>query len=115
MRLEIEERERAQGPRIPNRRRQLQRSLVNRTCPVLGFDQVQSDVEYGRAAIPLFEVPFERLHQPSEDERERLEPVDWPFEIERLLESLFGHRRHEWQRVFPGGDALPPHARLAKP
>src|SRR3954464_5835997 len=115
MRLEIEERERAQCPRVPNRRRQLQRSLVNGTCPVLASDQVQPDVEYGRAAIALLEGPFERLHQPSEDERERLEPVDWPFEIERLLESLFGHRRHKWQRGFPRRDALPPRAGVAKP
>src|SRR3954464_12744019 len=115
MRLEIEERERAQCPRVSNRRRQLQRSLVNGTCPVLASDQVQPDVEYGRAAVALLEVPFERIHQPSEDERERLEPVDWPFEIERLLESLFGHRRHKWQGGFSRSGSVPPHAAPGTP
>ena len=60
----------------------------------------------------------ERLHQPAEHERERLEPFDRPLEFERLLEPLLRRRRHERPRVLAARDALParpPSAQAAPP
>ena len=55
-----------------------------------------------------------RLHQAPEHERERLELLDRPLEIERLLESLFGHGRHQRTRVFPASQTLPVRLLTAK-
>src|ERR1041385_5839120 len=56
----------------------------------------------------------EGLEQTREHERERLEPLDRPFEIERLLEALFRHGGHERARILAARQALPRHTVLAE-
>ena len=43
---------------------------------------------------------------------QRLEPFDRPLEIERLLEALFRHRRHQRRGVLTAREPLPSHAGL---
>ena len=109
MRLEIEQRERAQRARVAHRRRQLQRPLVRGLR-----HEVQPHVEHRRAAIAAFEVGRQRLDEAAEHERQRLEPFDRPLEIERLLEAFLGHRGHERRGVFAAREPLPLHAGLAE-
>ena len=93
IRFQIEQCQRAQRARVANRHRQLQRTLVHLARRAIRFDQMQPHVQHGRAAIALLQVRLERLHQPPEHERQRLELLDRPFEIERLLESFFRNGR----------------------
>ena len=57
----------------------------------------------------------QRLHQPAQHERQRLQPVNRPLEIERLLEPLLRERRHQRMRILPACDPLPRHTGLAEP
>ena len=115
MRFEIEQRQRAQRARIAHRRRQLQRPLVHvarRRHVVLTR---QSRTCSTAAPRPRRSRCAERLQQPAEHERQRLEPLDRPLEIERLLEALLGHRRHERSGVLAAREPLPPHTGLPEP
>src|SRR5213079_2222986 len=49
----------------------------------------------------------ERLQQPRQDERQRLERLDWPFEIERRFESLRGEGRNQRTDVLAARQRLP--------
>ncbi len=71
------------------------------------FDQMQPHVQHGRAAIALHQVRFERLHQPTQHERQRLEFLDRPFELERLLESFFRNGGHQRTPIFSASQTLP--------
>ncbi len=82
------------------------RSCTSRVVPSV-LIKMQSHVQHGRAAIALLQVRLERLHQTAEHERQRLELLDRPFELERLLESLFGHGRHQRTRVLSTRETLP--------
>ena len=112
MRFEIEQRQRPQRPRIAHRRRQLQRPFVHHARLACGLDEEETHVQHGRAAIAALEMRFERLQQTAEHERQRLEPLDRPLEIERLLEALLGHGRHERSGILTAREPLPSHARL---
>jgi hypothetical protein len=57
----------------------------------------------------------QRLEQPREHERQRLEPFDRPLEIERRFEALRFERRDERADVFAARDRLPRHRRPAEP
>ena len=59
------------------------------------------------AAIAPLETRRQRLEQPRQHERQRLEPLDRPLELERRLEALLGKRRHERTHVFAARDRLP--------
>jgi len=63
MRLEVEQRQRAQRARVLHGRRQLQRARVHRTR-----HQVQPHVQHRRAAAAAIEMRRQRLQQPAEDE-----------------------------------------------
>ena len=72
---------------VAHRRRQLEpprvhlvRRRPSRSC----------DVQHRRAAIAPLEPRRQRLEQPRQHERQRLEPLDRPLEIERRLEPLLG-------------------------
>src|SRR5206468_10872421 len=77
------------------------------TCP----HQAKLDVENSRAAVAALETDRQRLEKPREDERQRLEPVDRPLEIERRLEPLVRKRRHERPLILAARNRLP-HERL---
>ena len=47
------------------------------------------------------------LEQPPKYERQRLEPVDRPFEIEHLLESFLRHLGPQRPRILATREALP--------
>jgi hypothetical protein len=110
MRFEIEQRERPQRTRVAHRRRQLQRPFVHGAC-----DQMQPDVQDRRAAIAPLEMRGQRLHETAKHERERLESLDRPVQLECLLEPLLGRCRHERPLVLPTRKALPLHARCSQP
>ncbi len=107
MRFEIEQRERAERARVLHRRRQLQRAFVHRPR-----HQVQAHVEHGGAAAAAIEMRRQRLEQPAQDERQRLQAVDRPLEIERLLEALLRHCGQQRPRILASRQPLPPDARL---
>ena len=91
--LEIEQRQRAQRrtSRIgdgSSRRRACTSRVTSPSC----------DVQHRRAAIAALEPRGQRLEQPREHERQRLEPLDRPLEIERRLEPLVRQHRHERPR-----------------
>ena len=77
--------------------------------------EAQQDVQHRSAAIAALEARRQRLEQPREDERQRLEPVDWPFEIERRFEPLVFERRHERPNIFAARDGLPDECVTSKP
>ena len=120
LRFERQQRDRAQRLGIAHRRRQLQRLLVHGLV-----HQVQAHVQHGHAAIPAFEVRGQRLDQAPEHERQRLEALDRPFQIERLLEPLLRQRGHQRLVVFARArcatsghrppPAAPPRRRAAAP
>src|SRR5678815_2072156 len=68
---------------------------------------MQAHVEDRRAAVTLLQVSLEPIHQAPEHERQRLELLDGPLEIERLLEPLFGYSGHQRTGVFPASQTLP--------
>ena len=83
VRFEIQQQQRAQHFRIAHRRRQLQAAQVQ-----VARHEAQAQVQGGRAAIAVLEALAQRIEQPREDERERLEFRDGPFQLERRLERL---------------------------
>ncbi len=128
IRLEIEQRQRAQHARVAHRRRQLDRTLVN-VAPAFakatarsrrsasrggGVDQRQRDAQHDGAAVAALEPLAQRVEQPRQDKRQRLEAVDRPFEIERCLELLRHAGRHERPHLFAARPPLPPEAGLAE-
>ncbi|PYR25995.1 MAG: hypothetical protein DMF98_10405 [Acidobacteria bacterium] len=110
MRFEIQQRQRPERPHIAHRRRQLEPPRVR-----LARNEPQDDVQHRRAAIATLEPRRQRFEQPREDERQRLEPVDWPFEIERRFEPLVFERRHERPNIFAARDGLPDERVTSKP
>jgi hypothetical protein len=76
---------------------------------------MQPDVQHGGAAAAAVQVRRQRRHEPAEHEGQRFQPLDRPFEIERLLESLLGHRRQQRPRIAAARQALPPHTALSEP
>ena len=68
---------------------------------------MQTDVQHGCAPTTALEMRRQRLEQPPEHERQRLEPVDRPFEIERLLEPLLRHLGPQRPRILATCEALP--------
>ncbi len=72
-------------------------------------------VQHGGAAIAPLETDGNGLEEPRQHERERLEAVNRPFELERRFESLFGHRGDERVAILTAGDRLPEEALLTKP
>ena len=109
MRLQIEHRERAQRPDVAHRRRQLEPPRVR----VLRH-QPQLHVQHGDAAIAQLEPQRQRLEQPRENERQRLEPFDRPIEVERRFEPLVFHVRHQGTHVAPARNRMPDKPRLAE-
>ena len=87
VRFEIEQRERAQHARVAHGRRQLDHPLVQ-----IARDQRQRDAQDDGAPIATLEPIAQRIEQTRQHKRQRLEPLDRPFEIERLFE-LVGHAR----------------------
>jgi hypothetical protein len=57
----------------------------------------------------------QRFHQPSEHERERLQTLDRPLEIDRLFETFFRNHRQERPWIFPTRKPLPPYSLLPEP
>jgi len=81
-----------------------------------GFaDQVQSNVQYGRAAAATIELGFQWIEEPTEHKRQRLQPLDGPFKIERLLEAFLLDDGKKRPRILTTGQTLPPHALLPQP
>src|SRR5262245_55579662 len=68
---------------------------------------MQADVQHGCAPTAALEMRRQWLEQPPEYERQRLEPVDGPFEIERLLEPLLRHLGPQRPRILATCEALP--------
>ncbi len=72
-------------------------------------------MEYRRAAIATLETHRERLEQPCQHERQRLEPLDGPIEIDRRLETLLGNVRHKRTRVLAARHRPPEQPVLSEP
>ncbi len=86
MRLEIEQRQRPQRPHVAHRRRQFEPPRMD-LAALSGWSQPQPHVQHGDAAIAPFEARRQRLEQPCQDERQRLERLDRPLELERAPRS----------------------------
>ena len=82
MGFQIEQQQRAQDARIAHRRRQLQQPRVRRP-----IGQPQRQMHRDRAAVRLLERGRQRIEQPGEHERQRLERVDRPFQLARSDEA----------------------------
>lgn len=61
----------------------------------------------GGATIAALETCRQRLEEARQHERQRLERVDRPLELERRVEALLGQRRHQRPRVVAARDRLP--------
>src|SRR5205085_2977655 len=68
------------------------------------------DDERGGSAIAPLEVRGNRLEQPAEHERERLEPLDRPLEIQVRFKPFVWQHRDERPVVFAAGQPLQPRA-----
>ena len=102
VRFQIEQRQRAQGSHVANGRRQLQAADMNGLR-----HQPEAHAQDGGGAIAALEPCRQRLEQPREHERQRLEPLDRPFQIDRRFERFFRNRRHQRPRVVAARDRLP--------
>ena len=78
-------------------------------------DQVQPDMQHGRATSATIELGFQWLQESSEYKRQRLQPLDGPFKIERLLETFLWSNGEKRPRILTARQALPPYALLSKP
>ncbi len=87
---------------------------MHHTRLACGLDEEETHVQNRRAAAAPFEMRFERFEQTAEHEGQRLELIDRPFEIERLLEALFGNGRHQRSGILTAREPLPSHAVLPK-
>ena len=76
---------------------------------------MQPDVQHGGTAPAALEMGLQRLQEPAEHKGQRLQPLDGPLEIERLLEALLGDDGEERPRILAARKALPPHAFLPEP
>ena len=57
-------------------------------------------VENRRAAIRTLETLGQRLQQPRQHERERLESLDGPLEVERRVKRIVGHPRDQRDEIL---------------
>ncbi len=110
MRLEIEEQQRAQHLRVTHRGRQLQQASVHRP-----IDEAQIEPQRRRPAIGALERGRQRVEQAREHERQRLELVDRPFQIDRLDESGHTGIRDERRQIDPRRQPLQHEAGLPHP
>ena len=101
VRLEVEQQQRPQHTRIAHRRRQAEGARVRR--PV-GEPQVQA--QRHAAAIGCFERGGQRFEQPRKDERQRLQQLDRPFELERCDEPAHPGIGDERPRIDAARQAL---------
>ena len=90
MRLEVEQDQRPHHARVAKRRRQMERALVDRAR-----HEPQSQPHLHRAAIGPLERRRQRLAQPRQHERQRLEALDRVLELEPLDKSHGFAGRHE--------------------
>src|SRR5262245_66321074 len=74
--FEIEQEQRPQDARIAHRRRQLQQALMD-----AAIREAQVEMDRHGAAIGAFERGRQRIEQPREHERQRLELLDRPLEL----------------------------------
>ena len=107
--FEIEQQQRAQDARIAHRRRQLQHARMRRA---IGQPQIEADRR--RAAVGALERRRQRLEQPREHERQRLERVDRPLELEAADVARRLAVGHERARIEPAREALQRHRRGAR-
>ena len=110
MRFEIEQRQRAQRSHVAHRRRQLEPPRAD-----LARHQPQQDVQHRGAAVAPFEARRQRLEQPRQHERQRLELLDRPFEIHRGFEPFFGDVGDQRTRVLTARNGLPDEPALTEP
>jgi len=78
-------------------------------------DQVQPDMEHSRTTSATIELGFQWRQESFQYERQRLQPLNGPLKIERLLEGLFWDNRKQWPQVLTACKALPLHTLLPKP
>jgi hypothetical protein len=78
-------------------------------------DQTEMRMQNRRAAIRAFESFRQRLQQTPEHERQRLEPLDGPFKIERRLERIVRHPGHQRRGVFATRQPLPQNPARTQP
>ena len=110
VRFEIEQRERPEHACIAHGRGQLHRPLVH-----VARHELQPGVQRHHAAILALETIAERLEQPRQHERQRLEPVDGPLEIQRCLEGFCRYGRHQGTRLLAARPTLPSQTVLSEP
>ena len=67
----------------------------------------QQHVQHRGAAVAPFEPRRQRFEQPREHERQRLELLDRPLELERRLEALLGERGNERPDISAARNRLP--------
>ena len=77
--------------------------------------EAQRRIEHRGAAIGALETLGQRLEQPRQHERQRLEPFDRPLELERGLERNLIDPRHHRPRIHAARERLPQRAALAEP
>src|SRR6476659_930420 len=75
---------------------------------------MQPDVQRCGTTIAALEMRGERLHQARQHERERLESLNRPFQIERLLETFFRYGRHQRRRILTTREPLPCNTHLSE-
>ena len=111
MRFEIQHQQRAQHARIAHGGWELQYTPVHGA-----IDEPEIQPQRRRAAIRSLERSRQRIEQPCQNERQRLQRVDRPLELHPLNEARNVRIRHERpgiqpQRELPNPHAVLPHAR----
>jgi len=101
VRLEIEQQQCPQHTRVAHGRRQLQQPCVRRS-----IHQAQIQADRRRAAIGALEGERQRIEQPRQHERQRLQRVDGPLELHRLQEPRHAGIRHERRAVGAAREPL---------
>jgi len=72
-------------------------------------------VQHRRAAVAPLEARRQRLEQTRQHERQRLEPLDRPLQLQRRLEPLLFEGRHQRPDIVAARDRLPDERLAAEP
>ena len=110
MRFEVEHEERPQHFGIAHGGRQLQHARMPRA-----IDEPQLQMDGRGAPVRTLERRGQRLEQPRQHERQRLQPVNRPFELDAFEEARHIGIGHERARIDSTRHALQGDAGLPQP
>jgi hypothetical protein len=110
MRFEVEQDEGAQDARLAHRGRQMERAFVRGPG-----DEAEPGRDGDRPAVGALQPTLEQFTQACDDERERLEPLNRPFELASLTVAHALIDGRQWAFVFARRNLMQPNTVRTEP